>query len=189
MELDMKLQISIPLIVSAALNLVLIGFLLGDGARQFTAHRFGPPPLPPMPFLASPEWLASLPDEKSAKVRKTFEQIMRDREAEFSEIKETHGKLRNLIAAEPFDERALRAALDELALEREATFQHVTNQLIALLRELSPEERAAFARGMDRPIPFGGPAMLMHKRSLHRGGLPAKAHPEMLPHGFPEEER
>lgn len=177
----MKWQISKPLAVSIAVNLMLVGYLLGDGMRQFTASRFGPLPMPGLPFGAAPGWLESLPEEKASKVRNTFRQIMRDKETRFAEMQEAQARLRKIIAAEHFDEAELRAVLGALLLELDATRQQAIERFILLLRDFTPEERATFARGLNHPFPFGGPPIFMPQRLGHTG-------PEGMggaPHGMP----
>ncbi|HET7409142.1 MAG TPA: periplasmic heavy metal sensor [Paracoccaceae bacterium] len=126
------------LILSLAANLAVAGVIIGHSVRGGDEERRGPGRVI--------DWIVGMvPEERRAFAREQFAGVPDRVEAARAE-RITH--LPAVVAAmqaEPFDPAALDAALDTMFSRQNSGRTILRERLIALLGELAPAERAAFA--------------------------------------------
>lgn len=147
--------IRIILVVSLALNLFLAGILVGDYLRPRPGPGGAPRP------VAFTEWvMQNLSPESRPQVEPLLVGLdgvmmkgLQDRDAQFQ-------RLRDLIAAEPFDQGAVDNVLAELPEQRLESEREQWRWTSDLLKAVSPADRAVlvnifFRRPGPPPAPGG----------------------------------
>lgn len=167
------------LIGSLILNVFLVGAIAG--ALGLMGRQPGPRPGPGMgaPLDGFRGVESSLSTEGQVQLRAFFgKQPSRMRE-HFVNFRKQREALEAVLAAEPFDAAAAERAFADLRSQEGSAAQAVQTRLIALAQSLSPEDRRAFASGMNRlpmppglmprgmppPMPQGGPPEGMQPRA------------------------
>jgi uncharacterized membrane protein len=159
------------LAVSVAVNLLLLGFLVGAGARLAGP---GAPSSDAASFDAAfgpRRVLESLSPAERRDVRRTIVGEGLRATPLLRELRAAREDFEATARAEPFDVEATRAALERLR-EVERQLQDRSGELmLTILGELPPEERAQALREMrDRGRRFRGPGA----RDGARGGPPPR---------------
>lgn len=144
------------LLISLALNVLIVGAAVGVFVSGARLHRGeGPPGIGPGPRA----FMGALPREKRQDIRKQLADAWRDNKAERDEAAQARMALLSVLSAEKFDEAAVRAAL---ARVRDADGRLVSkNQdaVIAVIRDLPPQERLAAIGAILRGRAGMGPGM------------------------------
>ncbi len=145
----------VVLIVSLAVNLLLIGFLLGqsrnDGPRLDPTQMF-------------PRWARTLPEERRESLRPVLREHFRNIRPQLRDMRRHQRSLYEAIAAEPFDPETVREALEQMH-QANSTLQTSTyDSFVDFLSRLTQEERRQFAtapppRRHERPKPGMNPGM------------------------------
>lgn len=141
------------LIVSAIVNLLLIGFVVGRIASD------SPPPFGPVadPTAGYMRYLRTLPEDRRKEIAPTVREHMRGLR---DDIRGTRGDQRALhaaIVAEPFDAAELTAALERLQRRLTSVQSQSHASFVAVVARLNLAEREALARSMQRPHRGHGP--------------------------------
>jgi uncharacterized membrane protein len=135
------LWLPVALIASLALNLFVL-------ARLATPLLLGPADPPPpeamLPHLVE-ELAAALPAADAALLRQTFDGHAANIAGTSRAVAAAHEQVRAALAADPFDEAALAAALDQLRDAEQALHGAVRQTVLDIAPRLSPEARHALA--------------------------------------------
>lgn len=124
----------LALLVSVATNLVIAGFILGKAGGH-------PRERAPMDWAAE-----SLTPDTQRKVRAQLRAQMAQARPLREEMRKAHAAVREAVAAEDFDARALTLAL-ERSREVSTRYQAMMHEnLVGLSAELSAEQRIALAK-------------------------------------------
>lgn len=125
----------LALFVSVAINLFFIG---GVGYRMLTFEDRGSArPLPP-----NLGWIIrDLPDQRRAQLADTIRAGAESIRPLRREVFASQRRVNELMAAEQFDSQALQAAFAELRQASDRYQQATQEQTVAILAELTPEER------------------------------------------------
>lgn len=138
------------LVISLAINLLLVGFLAG---RWLQAA--GPPPGHDPALLLWPA-VKGLPAAEREALRPVLRKSLRESREHVRTIRRAQRSVQESLRSEPFVANELARALDELrrALNDSQAARHAT--LVKVATELSPDERRRLAAGMaahGRPPP------------------------------------
>ncbi|MFO1462639.1 MAG: periplasmic heavy metal sensor [bacterium] len=149
-------KVKIILGLSLGLNLLLIGMAVGYG---FKGCRRPPPPFPPPPALQgklSPEHEKLFSDAMRALHEKNRDTAER--------IESTRREILQILTAPQFDAAAYRTKTAELHELHGKMKAQLTQTVLELAQQLSPEERKALAGFLEKgppgpggPPPRGGP--------------------------------
>lgn len=122
-------------------NLVLLGLIAGIFLKSPPKRDFGPFGGPGRPGM-----------ELSQEDRKAVRELLRDSletgRAQIEAGRKAERHFVDVLTAEPFDEAAARAALQELRAADRLARDTVANNMLDGLSELSPEQRALVAKLM-----------------------------------------
>lgn len=150
--------LTIALVISVAVNLLLIGFALGSKFRG-----------PPSTMLANPmfglmRYADTLPKQRRAEV---FEEVraFRPERAQFRKMRELQANLRAEIRRDPLDPVALKAALVAVQNQMQAHQSASHDAFVQLMQALTPAERIMLDDQMQR-----GP----WHRGQHAGAIPTR---------------
>ncbi len=141
------------LIISLAINLLVIGAAIGFGLRERSGPRF-------------PSHMSGMIKDIDPELRQEMRQKFREQRlagrALHESMREKQRNLSEAILKEPFDEAAVRAAFAESREARQAIESHMHQQMIAFMANLNPEQRMELTQRLLRinqrkPGPFGHP--------------------------------
>jgi len=125
------------LLVSLMANLLVVGAL---GGSYFAGHRFGPLAFAPID-RGLMGYLRTLPDARRSAILSDIEQSRSRFHAELHKVREARKSALSALAAEPFDEAALKSAMAG-ANAAESELQTISNAIfITVASRLTPEER------------------------------------------------
>ncbi|MFO1015719.1 MAG: periplasmic heavy metal sensor [Caulobacteraceae bacterium] len=145
----------IGLVVSAAINVFLIGTAVGVlvlGARFAQAG----PNTAPRPGQEIIRAAAVLPPEQAQKIRQALRREAVEVQPQVRASRQARRQAWLNGASEPFDAAAVKAALAQ-ARERDiATRARIENEVVDLAADLTPEQRRAYFRAIARPPPPPG---------------------------------
>lgn len=143
-------------LVSIALNLVLLGLVIGVLLRPV----FMPPPM----FRGM--MMEDMPEHGRKLARAAFEDIHRIHRDSRAAFEKAHDELTKTIEADPFRPGDFDAASKKIRDVNTAMLDKIAARMARLMQELTPEERDALAnhiRDLPPPPPgppgFGGPMM------------------------------
>ncbi|MCR9260076.1 MAG: periplasmic heavy metal sensor [Pseudomonadaceae bacterium] len=139
--------IAILLVTSVALNLLLVGFVVGKRAMPEAGTD---------PTRVYPRWARTLPEPRRDALRPVVRAHMQAIRPSLRELRLLHRNLRAAIVADPFDATALDDALRALR-EQDGKVQVVShNSFIDFVAKLTPAEREQLARDVGRGRPHKG---------------------------------
>lgn len=152
-----KRVLTIVVIISVAVNLILIGVLLGRIAGP------GPEMRRLDPVMGMRRLLRELPEQRAETLATFYRDYFAAMRPNFRDIRGAQQNLRDAMLTEPLDERALRDALTDFRQHLFETQGSTHDALIALIAELTLAERQQLVALMnERPVrsrrPGGGPA-------------------------------
>ena len=128
------------LLVSLMANLLVVGALTGS---YLVGRRHGPLAFAPID-RGLMGYLRTLPDDRRAAILSGFEQSRGHLHAERNKVRETRKLALSALAAEPFDEAALKSAI-AAANAAEGSLQAVSNSIfVSVAARLTPQERRDF---------------------------------------------
>ena len=142
----------IALVVSAALNLGLIGFLVGAGSLG--PRLWAPPGFSPV--LNVERQMRFLPEERRQELAATVPSERRRVRAVLRDMRQAQGEIWEAVRAEPFERAALAAALERFRERFEAHQELAHATFVDIAAQLTAEERLRFAdtvRHMERRRP------------------------------------
>ncbi len=172
----------IMLVVSLALNLLVVGIVATAAVR----HHLAPPGFSPPPTVVT--FARSLPEPRR---REIWEATRSERHAlrpHRAELKQARADVRSALVAEPFDAERFKSAHQRL-FEAEMGARKVANQLFeATTMRMTPDERRAFARWQpfaERP-PWRRRSYQEQDADGETGGAAQKPAAAATPTGAPE---
>lgn len=125
--------IKITLVVSLAINLVLIGAIVGRISAGSDSTRPFPPHL---------GWvLRSLDSEKRQQLKPKLREQARDTRQARQQLRETQQAVTQLLLEDPLDEAALKAKLETLRSLSAKSQQDMHTALLGIMGQLSAAER------------------------------------------------
>ncbi len=144
---------AIALIGSLALNLALVGFMVG----RATSPGFDP-------ARAFPRWVKTLPEPRRDQLRPLIREHFRTIRPQLAEMRSAQRAVNHAITAEPFDAEALSAALAQMRKVQQSTFASTDRSFASFVGNLSQAERQALASRGHRPERFGEPGKPPHRQ-------------------------
>jgi uncharacterized membrane protein len=130
--------IKIALVISLALNLLILGVFAGEFLRGGPGRDLGFGP-----------FAAAFTDADRKALRREFRQRMPDLRASRVAQREAMAGVAAALRAEPFDPEELRAAVAATAARLGDRVQIAQELLVGHLSAMSPEDRAAFAGRLE----------------------------------------
>jgi len=138
-------RLMIALAVSLGANLFMAGFLVARGLRSGDGRR-------PVAAMESPRALAQA--ARSAGAGKQLRRVMQAHRPELRSrreaMREAHRRARHALVAQPFDPKALDAALDDVRSRQAERQDALHGAVVGLASELSPKQRRALAKASRR---------------------------------------
>ena len=134
-------------VASIILNVLLLGFVLGQSPRRFDRNA--------MRQQRMEQVIKDLPEASQQRLRERFQQLRGTADPLFEQMRKAQDEAVQLLGAESFDEAALdrqEAKINEL---RAQMSKKLAQSVKSALKDLSPEERRRFAQMLRRPPPPG----------------------------------
>jgi hypothetical protein len=129
--------------LSVALNLVLIGVVLGWASRNHT-----PPPRQAL-VTWQRELLPSLPPPDAAIVSGATDSIAAEQAAGDTRVHQAYLRMRQILAVSPLDTAAMLDTFESIRAARDAQQTAVDKSFFNELSSLSPEGRAIVLKAME----------------------------------------
>ncbi len=130
------------LVISLAANLALIGFVAGRGYLPGMRH------LAPDPALGAFRMVGQLPLERREAMRPLLREHFRGMRPRLQRLHAAQGQIRAALLADPYSAEALTKALDDFRAALLASQEYSHQALLALVAQMTPEERAQLTRSM-----------------------------------------
>jgi uncharacterized membrane protein len=86
-------------------------------------------------------------------MRENMEQSRKADEPTLAEIRQAREEALRIMAAEPFDEGAYDRQVSKISELRRGMFQHMSDNIKAIVKTLPPDQRKAVADLFSRPPP------------------------------------
>ena len=132
---------------SIILNVLLLGFVLGQSPRRFDRSAIRQQRMEQV--------IKDLPEASQQRLRERFQQLRGTADPLFEQMRKAQDEAVQLLGAESFDEAALdrqEAKINEL---RAQMSKKLSQSVKSALKDLTPEERRRFAQMLRRPPPPG----------------------------------
>ena len=147
--------ISIALLVSLAINVLVLGFVIGRGmpfGENPAMHRTGGERLDPTAgyFRMLHKW----PENRRESFRPVVREHMQGMRSHFQKIPPLHREIQASLDAEPFDPRTLEAALEKLRAHLQISQEKTHSSLVELAKTMPLDERQLLGKEM-RQSPRG----------------------------------
>lgn len=143
----MNRAVKMTFVGSIILNVLLLGFVLGQSPRRFDRNA--------MRQQRIEQVIKDLPEASQQRLRERFQQLRATADPLFEQMRKVQDEAVQLLGAESFDEAALdrqEAKINEL---RAQMSKQLSQSVKSALKDLSPEERRRFAQMLRRPPPPG----------------------------------
>ena len=130
---------------SIILNVLLLGFVLGQSPRRFDRNA--------MRQQRMEQVIKDLPEASQQRLRERFQQLRATADPLFEQMRKAQDEAIQVLGAESFDEAALdrqEAKINEL---RAKMSKQLSQSVKLAIKDLSPEERRRFAQMLRRPPP------------------------------------
>ncbi len=132
----------VVLVVSLAANLLLAGYLLGQGSQpRFTGD----------PTRMFPRWVRTLPEARQQELRPSVREHLRAMRKPVRGMRRQQQALQSAITAEPFDATALTAVLAQLRTQNQQAQQASHLAFVKFVTELTAAERQALVTDLRTP--------------------------------------
>ena len=141
----MSKSTKLAFIGSLVLNLLLLGFFIGQSPRRFdrTAMR----------EQLMEQKIKDLPPASQARLRQRFEQLRTTAEPLFNQLRQVQDETVRLVGAEPFDLAAFERQEAKIIQMRAETTKKLSQGVKDVVKDLTAEERRRFAEILRRPAP------------------------------------
>ena len=130
---------------SIILNVLLLGFVLGQSPRRFDRNA--------MRQQRIEQVIKDLPEASQQRLRERFQQLRSTADPLFEQMRKAQDEAVQVLGAESFDEAALdrqEAKINELRTEMS---KQLSQSVKLAIKDLGPEERRRFAQMLRRPPP------------------------------------
>lgn len=135
-------------IVSVALNLFVIGVVVGGVVRDHRRRGFEPPGGPPFSLRGAKGLLSPSALPVADEVQRAHEEQV---DRAFDALREKADRVDAAVAAEPFDQARLEAALADMRAAHEALQIELHKELVDLAGKLERADREKLSMGARRP--------------------------------------
>lgn len=141
----------VALVLSVALNLLLIGIGIGQRFHQ------GPPMMRMNPMMGLAHFTRELPEERREALADALRSFREASRPAIGEMRALQQRLQTEIRRDPIDPAALKAALIALQTHMQANQSTSAEAFVQLMQALTPAEREALDSSMRRgPHRFRG---------------------------------
>ena len=143
----MNRAVKMTFVGSIILNVLLLGFVLGQSPRRFDRSAIRQQRMEQV--------IKDLPEASQQRLRERFQQLRGTADPLFEQMRKAQDEAVQLLGAESFDEAALdrqEAKINEL---RAQMSKKLSQSVKSALKDLTPEERRRFAQMLRRPPPPG----------------------------------
>jgi uncharacterized membrane protein len=123
---------------SLLLNVLLVGYVIGEMSHQFRGEYLG--------RRGGGELVSRLPKEKATLFFETLEGTRRQNRHVFRQIREAREEAIRILGASEFDAAAYRRQIEKLHRQRGLMKQHLADATIELAKQFNQEERQALAQ-------------------------------------------
>ena len=130
---------------SIILNVLLLGFVLGQSPRRFDRNA--------MRQQRIEQVIKDLPEASQQRLRERLQQLRATADPFFEQMRKAQDEAIQVLGGESFDEAALdrqEAKINEL---RAKMSKQLSQSVKLAIKDLSPEERRRFAQMLRRPPP------------------------------------
>lgn len=141
----MNKSTKLAFIGSLVLNLLLLGFVIGQSPRRFDRGA--------MREQLMEQKIKDLPQDSQARLRQRFKLLRTTAEPLFNQLRQAQDEMVGLIGAEPFDPAAFERQEAKIIQFRAETTKQLSQAVKDAVKELTPEERRRFAEILRRPPP------------------------------------
>jgi uncharacterized membrane protein len=160
----MSNKLRVLFMVSLLLNVLLVGFVLGDLSNRFRRDY----------FLGQQgrEFVSALPEDKARWVFETFQGVHSMNRDAHKKVRRARREVIEILTAPAFDEAAYRAQVDRIHGLRGLMRGRLTDATVQMAQQLDREDRVALARHLKR----GAEVPRLRKPPRHdRGPHPAES--------------
>jgi uncharacterized membrane protein len=133
------------LVGSIILNVLLLGFVLGQSPRRFDRNA--------MRQQRMEQVIKDLPEASQQRLRERFQQLRGTADPLFEQMRKAQDEAVQLLGAESFDEAALDRQEVKINELRAQMSKKLSQSVKSAIKDLSPEERRRFAQMLRRPPP------------------------------------
>jgi uncharacterized membrane protein len=141
----MSKAVKIAFIGSLVINLLLLGVIVGRVPRGLEAR--------PTRQQQLDEALKKIPEPAQSRLREHFTQLRAAGDPLRRQIDQARGEALQLLAAEPFDQRAYSDQVTKIEELRIELSRRTGQKIKQMAQELSPDERRMLADVLRRPSP------------------------------------
>ncbi len=135
----------VGLVASLAINLALVGFLLGrSSTMELGMQRVDP-------MMGMRGLIHDLPEERREALKPYFREYFSVLRPRFREVRGAQTELRNAILSEPLDTEALRRALGSFNTHLFESQANGPEALLSLIAALAMAERQQLIRHLHKP--------------------------------------
>ena len=141
----MSKKIKLVFVASIILNVLVLGFLVGQSPRRFDRGA--------LREQRMEQAIKDLPEASQTRLRERFKPLSSAAEPLFGQLRQAQDESVRLLGADPFDEAAFErqeARVIELRVDMTKKLSQAVKQAI---KDLTPEERRRFAAILRRPAP------------------------------------
>jgi uncharacterized membrane protein len=132
---------------SIILNVLLLGFVLGQSPRRFDRNA--------MRQQRIEQVIKDLPEASQQRLRERFQQLRSTADPLFDQMRKAQDEAVQVLGAESFDEAALDRQEVKINELRAQMSKKLSQSVKSAIKDLSPEERRRFAQMLRRPPPPG----------------------------------
>ena len=139
----MSRSTKLAFIGSLVLNLLLLGFLIGQSPRRFDRGA--------MREQLMEQKIKDLPEASRDRLRQRFKQLRAIGEPLFDQLRQAQDETVGLLGAEPFDLAAFDRQEARIIQLRAETTKQLSQAVKDAIKDLTPQERQRFAEILRRP--------------------------------------
>ena len=143
----MSQKTKLAFIASIVVNVLLLGFLVGQSPRRFDRGA--------LREQRMEQAIKDLPAASQSRLRDRFLQLRATAEPLFGQMRQVQDESVRLLGVEPFDEAAFDGQQAKINKLRADTTKKLSDAVKNAVKDLTPEERRRFAELLRRPPPSG----------------------------------
>ncbi|MGZ8480511.1 MAG: periplasmic heavy metal sensor [Candidatus Binatia bacterium] len=143
----MSQKTKLAFIASIVVNVLLLGFLVGQSPRRFDRSA--------LREKRMEQAIKDLPTASQTRLRDRFLQLRAAAEPLFGQMRQVQDESVRLLSVEPFDEAAFDGQQAKINKLRAETTKKLSDAVKNAVKDLKPEERRRFAELLRRPPPPG----------------------------------
>jgi len=141
----MSKKTKLVFIASIVLNVLFLGFLVGQSPRRFDRGA--------MREQRMEQAIKDLPEASQARLRERFQQLRAVADPLFARLRQAQDETARLLGTEPFDDAAFDRQEAKINALRADMTKRLSQVVKNAIKDLTPEERRRFAELLRRPPP------------------------------------